>query len=78
MLRPGFIEPLKGVKSRTPAYWAAYAVFAPILPLARRLAPRHVTPTAAVGRAMIALAIHGSSKPILDPEDINRLAVSAG
>jgi len=78
MLRPGFIEPLEGVKSRTPAYRAAYAVFAPILPLRRRPAPRYVTTTVAVGRAMIALAIHGDSKPILDPEDINRLAVSAG
>jgi uncharacterized protein YbjT (DUF2867 family) len=78
MLRPGFIEPLKGVKSRTPAYRAAYAVFGPILPLLRRLAPRSITTTVAVGRAMIALAIRGYSKPILDPEDINSLAVSAG
>lgn len=74
MLRPGFIQPLKGVKSRTPAYRAAYAVFAPLFPLLRRLAPRYVTTTAAVGRAMIALAIHGYAKPILEPEDINRLA----
>ena len=53
-------------------------MFGPILPLARRLAPRSITTTVAVGRAMIALAIRGYSKPILDPEDINSLAVSAG
>ena len=78
MLRPGFIEPLKGVKSKTSAYRLAYALFGPILPLLRRFAPRQITTSVAVGRAMIALAIHGYPKPILDPEDINRAAVSAG
>jgi len=32
----------------------------------------------AVGRAMIALALHGYAKPILDPDDINKAAISAG
>lgn len=78
LLRPGFIQPLKGVKSRTPAYRWAYAAFGPVLPLLRRIAPRQITTTVAVGRAMIALALHGYPKPILDPEDINKAAVSAG
>lgn len=78
MLRPGFIQPLKGVKSKTPAYRWAYLVFGPILPLLRRVAPRQITTTVAVGRAMIALAIRGYAKPILEPEDINEAAVSKG
>lgn len=78
MLRPGFIEPLRGVKSKTPAYQWAYLVFGPILPLLRRIAPRKITTTVAVGRAMIALAVRGYAKPILDPEDINKAAVSTG
>jgi uncharacterized protein YbjT (DUF2867 family) len=78
MFRPGLIEPLKGVKSKTPAYRWAYLAFGPVLPLLRRIAPGQITTTVAVGRAMIALAIHGYPKPILDPQDINRAAVSAG
>lgn len=78
MLRPGFIEPLRGVKSKTPAYRWAYLVFGPVLPLLRRIAPRQITTTVAVGRAMIALALRGYTKPILEPEDINKAAVSAG
>ncbi len=78
MLRPGFIQPLKGVQSKTPAYRWAYVVFGPILPLLRRLAPGQITTTVAVGRAMIALALHGHAKHILDPDDINEAADSAG
>jgi hypothetical protein len=78
MLRPGAILPLRGVRSKTPAYQFFYTVLGPVLPFLRRIAPRRITTTVAVGRAMIALALHGYAKPILDPEDINKAAVSAG
>jgi uncharacterized protein YbjT (DUF2867 family) len=71
--RPGFIQPLGGVRSRTPAYRIFYAVFAPLFPILRRLLPRHVTTTVAVGRAMIRVAAEGYAKPILETEDINRI-----
>ena len=48
----------------------------PLLPLLRRLFPRQITTTVAVGRAMIALAEHGDAKKILGPADINRLAAA--
>ena len=57
MFRPGFIQPLKGIRSR--------------------VAPRYVTTTEALGRAMIRAVVDGYPKPILETEDINRLSVTA-
>ena len=76
MMRPGFIQPLRGVTSRTPLYRAFYAVLAPLFPLARKLFPRHVVTTVEVGRAMIRLAAQGDDKKVLEPADIRRLAAS--
>jgi uncharacterized protein YbjT (DUF2867 family) len=76
MLRPGFIEPLRGVQSSTRWYRAAYVVARPLFPLLRRLVPRHVTTTVNVGRAMIRLARGGFPGSIIDPADINALAAA--
>lgn len=75
MFRPGFIQPLKGVRSKTRLYRAFYALSAPVLPLLRRLAPGAVTTTENVGRAMIEVVARGGPKPILETRDINRLAL---
>jgi uncharacterized protein YbjT (DUF2867 family) len=74
MMRPGFIQPLRGTRSKTPLYQAFYVVLAPLFPLARRLFPRHVVTTVEVGRAMIRLAVEGDFRKILEPADIRRLA----
>jgi hypothetical protein len=74
MFRPGYIQPLKGVTSRTGLYRAFYAVMAPLYPVVRRLFPTHVTTTENVGRAMIRVAALGYSRPILENTDINQLA----
>lgn len=76
MFRPGFIQPLKGVRSKTKLYQALYTVSGPAFPLLRRLVPNAVTTTENVGRAMIEVVLHGSSKRVLETRDINRLAVS--
>lgn len=78
MFRPGFIQPLRGVRSRTAWYQALYTVFAPLTPLLRRLAPGMVTTTVAVGRAMIQVGLHGSASAILETRDINALASRPG
>jgi uncharacterized protein YbjT (DUF2867 family) len=75
MFRPGLIQPLNGIKSKTRLYRAIYAVTGLLLPLLRRAAPRFVTTTEQLGRAMIAAARHGAPKPILETSDINQLAV---
>jgi uncharacterized protein YbjT (DUF2867 family) len=74
MFRPGFIQPVKGVRSKTAWYQAAYDVLGPISPLLLRLAPNQVTTTARLGRAMIRVADSGFDKRILHPREINALA----
>ena len=77
MLRPGYIQPLRGVRSSTTWYQLFYTVFRPLHPLLRRVAPGHVTTTVNVGRALIRLAAVGDDRAILESADINRLAEAA-
>ena len=74
MLRPGFIQPVKGVRSKTGWYQAFYTVLAPLSPVIRTLFPGIATTTSAVGRAMIRLGLEGYAKPIVTTRDINLLA----
>jgi uncharacterized protein YbjT (DUF2867 family) len=74
MFRPGYIQPLKGVKSKTGWYQVIYNVMGPFYPLLRRLLPGYVTTTANIGRAMIHVAAAGCSQSVLFSSDINRLA----
>jgi uncharacterized protein YbjT (DUF2867 family) len=78
MFRPGYIQPLKGIRSKTRWYQAVYDVIGPLYPLLRRLLPRHVTTTVNMGRAMIQVAASGYSKQILLSADINQLSAAAG
>ena len=73
MFRPAGIQPLHGVRSRTARYQAAYVVASPFLSLLTRIAPKYMTTTEQMGRAMIAVARSGYPKPVLESEDINRL-----
>jgi uncharacterized protein YbjT (DUF2867 family) len=73
MLRPGFIHPMRGVRSKTPLYRVAYVVLGWLYPVLRRVAPGSVTTTVAVGRALIRLAAEGYPNSILETQDINRL-----
>ena len=77
MFRPGFIRPRPGKKSKTTLYRISYAVFAPLYPILKRVAPRHVTTAENVGRAMIAAAVEGYPKRVLENPDINTLAGAA-
>jgi uncharacterized protein YbjT (DUF2867 family) len=76
MFRPGYIQPLKGARSRTRVYQLFYTVLGPLFPILNRLFPNQVTTTVNVGRAMIRVAASGSEKRILGPKDINRLAAA--
>jgi uncharacterized protein YbjT (DUF2867 family) len=71
MFRPGYIQPMHGVTSRTRLYRAMYVVAKPVYPVLRRLFPKAVTTTETIGRAMINIAAKGAPKHILDPSDIN-------
>jgi uncharacterized protein YbjT (DUF2867 family) len=74
MFRPGFIQPLHGIRSRTPLYRAVYAVLAPAFPVLNALFPGHVTTTERVGRAMLRVTRDGAPARILDGRAINALA----
>jgi uncharacterized protein YbjT (DUF2867 family) len=76
LLRPGLIQPVKGVRSKTAWYRAFYATVAPVSPLIRRLVPGFATTTAAVGRALIEVSLTGFPRPIVTTRDINHLAAA--
>lgn len=73
MFRPGFIRPMKGVRSRTPLYAFLIALFSPLFPLLMRF-PAFATASDRLGRAMINAAARGYAKPHVESLDINRLA----
>jgi hypothetical protein len=70
MFRPGFIEPLDGIQSKTPMYRKFYAVGRPLFPLLRRMLPNQVLSTREIGQAMLNVARRGYSKRILETRDI--------
>ncbi len=70
MLRPGYIQPMHGVRSKTRLYRMAYAVAAPLYPLIRTLLPNYATTTEHIGRAMITIAKVGAPKRVLETRDI--------
>ena len=74
MFRPGFIQPLHGIKSKTRVYRFFYAVSKPLLPVLKAVFPQYVTTTERLGRAMIAVARHGYPKKVLEMRDINSVA----
>lgn len=74
MFRPGFIQPLRGIRSRTTLYRIMYIIFTPLYPLMKRLFPSFVTNTARVGKAMINSVLFGYEKKHLENRDINILA----
>ncbi len=73
MFRPGVIQPLHGITSRTTAYRVFYGLTKPLLPLVKALAPRSITTTEELGRAMLVVAKRGYAKPILEMADITSL-----
>lgn len=72
MFRPGAIQPLHGVRSKTPWVQALYVATGPLLSFLHRVAPNYVTTTEEVGRAMLSVAKRGYPKPILEMEDIHK------
>jgi uncharacterized protein YbjT (DUF2867 family) len=73
VVRPAGIIPLHGITSRTPLYRVAYALTRPFWPLLYKIFPQYVTTTERLGRGLLAIAKHGTSKPILEARDINAL-----
>jgi uncharacterized protein YbjT (DUF2867 family) len=73
MFRPGVIQPMHGVKSKTPLYRIPYLILWPLMPWLRKRFPQYVTTTEQIGRGMLVVAKHGASKTVLESGDINQL-----
>ena len=70
MFRPGLIEPLDGIQSKTAVYRVFYKLGGPLLPVLRWALPNQVVTTREIGRAMLAVARRGYEKRILEAKDI--------
>lgn len=73
MFRPGYIQPLHGVRTKTRWYGVIYAMLSPLYPVLKRLFPKYVTTTECLGQAMLQVAAEGAPKPVLENEDINHI-----
>lgn len=74
ILRPGYIQPRHGARSRTPLYRVFLRFSALLYPLARVLVPKHVSSTDQIGRAMLTLARDGAPEKILTSRQFNALS----
>jgi uncharacterized protein YbjT (DUF2867 family) len=70
MFRPGIIQPLEGIRSKTPSYRILYSLTKPSLPILRVLSPDHVLTTRQIGLAMLSVA----KRSILESKDIRAAA----
>jgi hypothetical protein len=73
MFRPGYIQPLHGIRTKTRWYGVIYAMMGPLYPLWKLLFPKYVTTTECLGRAMLTVAKRGAAKVVLENQDINRI-----
>jgi uncharacterized protein YbjT (DUF2867 family) len=65
LFRPGVIEPLHGIQSKTRMYR--------LMSLMHALTPNQIVTTEEVGRAMLAVARRGYAKTVLEPADIGAI-----
>lgn len=73
VFRPGAIQPLHGIRSRTALYRVLYSLTKPLLPLLRRALPGYILTTEQLGRAMLTVVRTGAPKRVLESPDINAL-----
>jgi uncharacterized protein YbjT (DUF2867 family) len=71
LFRPGYVQLLHGIRTKTAWYGAAYALMRPLYPLWKMLFPNYVTTTECVGRAMLNVTKRGFAKPVIENRDIN-------
>jgi nucleoside-diphosphate-sugar epimerase len=70
MFRLAMLRPMHGERSQTRWTRVSYAMFGPLLPLIRAIAPGWVITTEELGRAMIRAALQGAPKRVLESRDM--------
>jgi len=73
MFRPGYIQPMYGIRSKTKLYNALYAVLKPFY-FILKYSKNSVTSSEALAKAMINAVSKGYEKNILNCSDINKIA----
>ncbi len=73
MFRPGYIQPMKGIKSKTALYNTLYVIFKPLYFLIKPF-KSIATDSVTLGKAMINAAIKGYDTKIIESKDIFLLA----
>jgi hypothetical protein len=75
MFRPGYIQPMRGIKSRTAIYNIFYIFLKPFYFILKSF-PKYVTSTDRLARAMIKTVAGGEQRAVLESADINEIADS--
>ncbi|MGA8263403.1 MAG: NAD-dependent epimerase/dehydratase family protein [Ignavibacteriaceae bacterium] len=70
--RPGYIQPIKGLKNT----YTAYKFFAPFYPVLKTLFPKYTVTLKELGLAMINVALYSPEKKVLECADIGEAAVA--
>ncbi len=73
-MRPFYIQPLDGIRSRTGIYNVIYGAFGWAYPLFKWMAPKYVTSTEELAKAIIGVARKGYGKRVLEVVDIHAVA----
>ena len=73
-LRPGYIQPRDGVRSKNRLYRNIYRVTGGLYPVLRRVAPKYVIGSDELARAMVNIALDGARQRILESADLLRRA----
>jgi len=66
MFRPGYIQPIKGLKNT----YKIYKIFSPAYPLLEKLFPKYVCTLEQLGNSMINVTLNGYDKKVLEVGDI--------
>jgi uncharacterized protein YbjT (DUF2867 family) len=74
LFRPGVIQPLHGIISKTPSYQVLYRILGPLLTVAHRMFPNVILTTEDIGNAILATARIRTGRAVLEVKDIARLA----
>src|SRR6266446_2608951 len=77
MFRLAALRPMNGEVSKTRWTRISYALFHPLLPLVRAIAPGTVVTTEELGRAMIRVAREGAPKRVLENRDLRALGAQS-
>jgi uncharacterized protein YbjT (DUF2867 family) len=76
LFRPGYIQPLHGVRSKVGWYNTVYAILRPLYPLVHKAFGRFATDTDTLGRAMLTAVQPDMPSAVYESADINRIGAA--